>query len=262
MKHGSLFSGIGGFDLAAEWAGIENIFQVEIDPFCQKILNKNFPNTKKYTDIKEFNANEYRRKVDIISGGFPCQPFSTAGKRQGIQDERALFPEMVRIIRETEPKWIIAENVGGILNINNGKYYEEICTSLENEKYTIQSFIIPATFVNAPHRRERLWLIAYNNRFRFTQPTKFSAEQYINFLSENFRCWEKAEWDIANNRFKGKKYDYQPILCRNDDGVSNRVDRLRTLGNTIVPQIAYIFFEIIKMLSMNIEIKENNLFSS
>src|SRR5574343_371934 len=101
MKHGSLFSGIGGFDLAAEWVGWTNIFQVENDKFCNKILEKNFPNVKRYGDIKEFNAAEYRGAVDIISGGFPCQGFSVAGKQRGAADHRFLWPEMLRVIQET-----------------------------------------------------------------------------------------------------------------------------------------------------------------
>jgi DNA (cytosine-5)-methyltransferase 1 len=103
FRHGSLFSGIGGFDLAAEWAGFENIFQVEIDPFCQKVLQKNFPKTQKYGDIKKFDGTKFRGKIDIISGGFPCQPFSCAGKRKGTEDDRHLWPEMLRIIDEIKP---------------------------------------------------------------------------------------------------------------------------------------------------------------
>jgi len=146
MTHGSLFSGIGGFDLAAEKNGIENIFQVEIDPFCQKVLRKNFPNTKIYSDIKEFNGKEYEGRIDIISGGFPCQPFSQAGQRKGAADERALFPEMLRIISEIKPAWVIAENVFGITNIDDGQYLESVLASLESIGYEVQPFIIPSHY--------------------------------------------------------------------------------------------------------------------
>src|ERR1035437_6652326 len=162
MTHGSFFTGIAGFDLAAEWAGIENVFQVELDKFCQKVLTKRFPNTKKYLDIKEFDGTEYRGKIDIISGGFPCQPFSVAGQQKGTDDERHLFPEMLRVVSEIQPSWVIAENVYGLLNIQNGMVFEQVCASLENLGYEVQTFCIPALSVNAPHKRNRIWIIANN----------------------------------------------------------------------------------------------------
>ena len=145
LTHASLFSGIGGWDISAEWCGIENIFQVEIDKFCQKVLEKHFPNVKRYGDIKEFNGTKYRGRIDILTGSFPCQPFSQAGKRKGNKDERALFPEMLRVIKEIQPRWVIAENVYGFLNIHDGEYAEEVFSQLEGESYEVQPFIIPAS---------------------------------------------------------------------------------------------------------------------
>ena len=168
LTHGSLFSGIGGFDLAAERCGIKNIFQVEINKFCQKVLNKNFPDVKKYYDIKEFSGQEYKKRIDIISGGFPCQPFSIAGRREGQGDNRHLFPEMLRVISEIEPTWVIAENVYGLLSIERGLVFEGVCSSLDNLGYEVQTFIIPAIGKNAPHRRNRLWIIA-NSRCKHGQ---------------------------------------------------------------------------------------------
>ena len=176
MNHGSLFSGIGGFDLAAQWAGWRNVFQCEIDPWCQKVLAKNFPTTKRYGDIKQFNASEWRGRVDIISGGFPCQPYSTAGKRLGKQDERHLWPEMLRIIREASPTWVVGENVRGLVSWSDGLVFDEVCTDLEAAGYEVQAYILPAASVGAPHRRDRVWFIAHADKVNDRRDAgKFSA---------------------------------------------------------------------------------------
>jgi DNA (cytosine-5)-methyltransferase 1 len=168
MTHGSLFSGIGGFDLTAEWMGWENVFQVEWDSFCQKVLTKNFPNVKRYGDIKEFDGTKYRGFIDILTGGFPCQPFSVAGKQKGKGDDRHLWPEMLRVIREIQPTWIVGENVPGIIRME----LENICVALENEGYEVQPFIIPSASIGAWDRRDRVWIIAYNNRFTINLPVQ------------------------------------------------------------------------------------------
>lgn len=157
MTHGSLFSGIGGFDLAAQRAGLKNLFQVEIDGFCQKVLQKNFPKVQKYGDIKEFDGTKYKGRVDIISGGFPCQPFSIAGKRKGASDDRYLWDEMFRVIREIKPRWIVGENVANLWNMG----LENMLSQVEGQGYEVETFIIPACAVNAPHRRDRIWITAY-----------------------------------------------------------------------------------------------------
>jgi len=161
MNHASLFSGIGGFDLAAQWMGWNNIFQVEWDSYAQKVLAKNFLNVDRYEDIKEFDATKYKGAVDIISGGFPCQPFSTAGKRKGTEDDRYLWPEMLRVIRELQPSYVVGENVAGLISMENGKTLDRILADLENEGYTVESFVIPACAIEAWHRRDRIWIIAY-----------------------------------------------------------------------------------------------------
>ena len=218
MTHASLFTGIGGFDLAAEWTGIENVFQVENDKFCQKVLEKNFPNVKRYLDIKDFDGTEYKNRIDIISGGFPCQPFSQAGKRKGNKDERALFPEMLRIIREVKPKWIVGENVSGILSIHDGEYFEEILTSLENEGYKVQSFIIPASAVNAPHRRDRVWIIANSNNSTSARQRKHSGKILPYKESEGLRDnWSESWYEVATR------------LCRISNGLSDWLDRNKGL---------------------------------
>ncbi len=156
-----LFAGIGGFGLAGHWAGIKTVCQVEIDPFCQKVLQKNFPNAKRYADVKKFDGKPWRGTVDIISGGFPCQPYSSAGKRLGKEDERHLWPEMLRVIREVRPRWVVGENVFGLINWSGGLVFDEVQSDLESEGYEVQAFVLPAAAVNAPHRRDRVWFVAY-----------------------------------------------------------------------------------------------------
>lgn len=155
MTVGSLFSGIGGFDLGLERAGMTIKWQVEIDDFCNKVLEKHWPDVKRYRDIKAIGGEELE-PVDVICGGFPCQPFSAAGKRRSKEDDRYLWPEMLRIIRAVRPNWIIGENVAGIVNLA----LDDVLSDLENEGYSCQSFIIPACAVNAPHRRDRVWIAA------------------------------------------------------------------------------------------------------
>lgn len=164
LTHGSLFSGIGGFDLASEWMGWENVFHCEYDPFCQKVLKHHFPNSKLYKDVRTFDATDYAGRIDLLSGGFPCQPFSSAGKRKGTEDERHLWPEMLRIIREVSPRYVVGENVRGLLNWSGGLVFEEVCADLENEGYEVTPYLLPACGKNAPHRRDRIWFVANSTK--------------------------------------------------------------------------------------------------
>jgi DNA (cytosine-5)-methyltransferase 1 len=166
MKHGSLFSGIGGFDLAAEWMGWENVFHCEWNEFGQKVLHHYWPNAETFTDITKSDFTKYANKIDILTGGFPCQPYSMAGKRKGKEDERHLWPEMLRAIREIKPKYIVGENVFGLLNWNGGLVFDEVHTDLEFEGYEVQAVVIPAAAVNAPHGRDRVWFVATNTQFK------------------------------------------------------------------------------------------------
>jgi DNA (cytosine-5)-methyltransferase 1 len=165
MRHGSLFSGIGGFDLAAEWMGWENVFHCEWMEFPRKVLEYHFPNADSLIDICKTDFKKYANKIDILTGGFPCQPFSMAGKRKGTDDERYLWGEMLRAVQEIKPQFVIAENVFGITNIDGGMVFEQVCLDLENQGYEVQPFIIPAAAKNAPHRRDRCWFIAQNTMF-------------------------------------------------------------------------------------------------
>ena len=161
MRHGSLFSGIGGFDLAARWMGWDNVFHVEWNPWCRKVLEYHFPNSQSFTDVKQFDGSAWRGRVDIISGGFPCQPYSAAGKRLGKDDERHLWPEMLRIIREAAPAYVVGENVRGLINWNGGVVFEEVCVDLENSGFEVWAGVLPSASVGAPHRRDRVWFVAH-----------------------------------------------------------------------------------------------------
>lgn len=185
MKHASLFSGIGGAELAATWMEWQNVFHCEINEFPRKILEYWYPNSVSYEDITTTDFTPWRGKVDILTGGFPCQPFSMAGKRLGAEDDRYLWPHMLRAIREIQPTWVVGENVAGLItmvqpgeefevgsqtSLFNESYrtreeqpytIEEICQGLEREGYSVQPFVIPACAVGAPHRRDRVWIVAH-----------------------------------------------------------------------------------------------------
>lgn len=169
MTHGSLFSGIGGFDLAARNVGWTNVFHCEKDEFAGKVLKHHFPEAETFTDIKEFDATPFRGRVQCISGGFPCQPFSAAGKRAGTSDDRHLWPEMLRVISEVMPRWVVGENVRGLLSWGNGTegtegmVLDEIVSDLEGLGYEVFPTILPACGVEASHRRDRLYVVAHSN---------------------------------------------------------------------------------------------------
>jgi DNA (cytosine-5)-methyltransferase 1 len=187
LTHGSLFSGIGGPEIAAEIMGWKNVFHCEINPFGRKILDYWFPNSKSYEDITKTDFREWQGKINVLTGGFPCQPFSCAGQRKGAEDDRYLWPEMLRAIREIQPDWVVGENVAGILTmvqpgsetalgreeslfgevdrertLHRQEYVvETVCNDLEREGYSVQPVVIPACAVGAPHRRDRVFFIAH-----------------------------------------------------------------------------------------------------
>lgn len=149
--------------MAAEWMGWNNMFNCEIDPFCRKVLAYHFPEAKQYEDVKTTDFTIHRGHIDVLTGGFPCQPFSLAGKRKGSDDNRYLWPEMLRAIREIKPRWVVGENVFGIVNWSDGMVFEQVQSDLENEGYEVQPYIIPACAVDAPHRRDRVWFVAHRS---------------------------------------------------------------------------------------------------
>ena len=279
----SLFSGIGGFELAAHWAGWQPVSMCEIDQHAQKVLRKNFPGvylhdniyTLTHEVIKE-NSTWQPEQPTIVVGGFPCQPFSVAGKRQGTDDDRYLWPEMLRIIQETRPQWVVAENVGGLVTMQGGVVLDEVLTSLEDEGYQVQPFIIPACAVGAWHRRDRIWIVAHATSKGLERSTRQSIQGGINgFTSmghagltphaDGERCQEfnaapvadRTEWhsrlDIGDARCAGW-WEAESELRGVPNGISagldkGRAQRLKQLGNAIVPQVAYEIFKAINTIN-------------
>lgn len=285
LRHGSLFSGIGGFDLAAEWMGWENVFHCEREPFAQKVLQHHFPNSKLYKDVRTFDATSYFGRIDILSGGFPCQPFSNAGLRKGTEDERHLWPQMLRIIREVSPSYVVGENVRGLLNWSGGLVFEEVCADLENEGYEVTPYLLPASGKNAPHRRDRIWFVAYreDNRYEETKEVErkngkhkpnnwdkvrgtFNAngESRTATDTDNGLCEQPNEelCTRGNATYGSVKYwqnfPTQPPLCGGDDGLPKELDgitfpkwrkeSIKAYGNAIVPQVAHEIFKAIQKM--------------
>lgn len=262
MRHGSLFSGIGGFDLASEWMGWENVFHCEWNPFGQKVLNYYWPNAITYNDITKTDFTIHRGAIDILTGGFPCQPYSPAGKRLGKEDERHLWPEMLRAIREIQPTWVVGENVRGLTNWNGGLVFDEVQAELEAQGYEVTPFLLPASAVNAPHRRDRIWFVAYSSSAskrakELRQVRRENAEVNregnkfaIEFISINKQS-NASDSDCIGQELRekggcskegGKSYDKQfkrrnklpgadfemfptqPPICHGNDGIANGLD--------------------------------------
>jgi DNA (cytosine-5)-methyltransferase 1 len=216
MTHGSLFSGIGGFDLGAEWMGWENVFHCELNPFGRRVLNYYWPKAISYEDITKTDFSIHRGKIDILTGGFPCQPYSSAGKRLGTEDDRHLWPQMLRAIREIQPKYIVGENVYGLVNWNGGLVFNEVQTDLENEGYKVQPCILPACAVNAPHRRDRVWFVAYANECT-AGPSRTSGET-------------KSNWSKNNDEQSGRgKQTEQRIGCSDVLRINTNTNNDRTI---------------------------------
>ena len=251
MTHGSLFSGIGGFELAAEWSGLTNVFSCEIQAFNRRVLHHHFPTSNLHDDVKTFPSSNYTGRIDILTGGFPCQPYSVAGKRLGKDDDRHLWPYMLDIIREVAPTYVVGENVRGLVNWSDGMVFEEVCADLEAEGYDVQPFILPAASVGAPHRRDRVWFVAYANDERrkgreSRGQTKKRPQPNDQFPERRHRLQD------ANN------FDHmaQSPVCGGDDGLPTELDgitfpkwraeSIKAYGNAIVPQVAYQIFQAIK----------------
>lgn len=248
MTHLDLFSGIGGFALAARWCGIETIGFSETDPYACAVLTKNFPGIPNYGDVRHVK----NIKADLITGGFPCQPVSIAGKRRGSSDDRWLWPEMCRIIEECQPRWVLAENVPGIINLG----LDQVLSDLETLRYTTGTFVIPACALDAPHRRDRVWIVAHTQSERCgetgsQQPSTSSSAQLhgnVAHANRHHRIWRPSSLQMgreqsqsqtqADGQSPGTQWPPEPSVGRMAHGISHRVDRLKCLGNAIVPQIA------------------------
>lgn len=238
MKHIGLFEGIGGFSLAAKWMGWETVAWCEINPFCQSVLKKRFPSAEALEDITKINFTKYANRIDVLTGGFPCQPFSTAGEGKGEKDERFLFPEMLRAIREIKPRWVVAENVRGLTARKFKNVFEQICSSLENEGYTVLPLLIPATAVGANHERYRLWIVAYSN---------ITGLQGSGALLGCLQSKEIKDWKTSGLINFIQRYS-MPYVCRDHNGISRKLDgnRLMALGNAVVPQLVFKIFQAIQ----------------
>jgi DNA (cytosine-5)-methyltransferase 1 len=177
MTHLSLFTGIGGIDLAAEWAGFETVAMVERDKFCQQVLAKRFPNMPIYDDVTTFDGYKYEKEIDLLSAGFPCQPHSLAGKRKASGDERDLWGEVVRILGETKPRFFLGENVPGLLTSESGRFFGRILNDLESLGYSVGWSTYGAKDIGAVHRRNRVFIIAYSNVLRCNDLSNQEREQ-------------------------------------------------------------------------------------
>lgn len=263
MRFGSLFSGIGGIDLGLERAGMVCAWQVEIKPYCQKVLAKHWPTVKRYGDIRELTGYELE-PVDLLCGGFPCQPHSYAGKRAGSADERDLWPEFARLIRILKPEWVLAENVPGLLSSDAGRFFGRVLRDLAACGYDAEWNVLSAQALGAPHIRERVFIVAYPSQSREwglpVRPRRPQSESIDiegrgktvanpngtdgkTGLSENSpaRFGRGRSGDCGTSFFGTGitgRWPVEPELGRVANGIPNRMDRLEGLGNAVVPQAA------------------------
>lgn len=246
-----LFSGIGGFSYAAERlvGGFKTIAFCEPDGACQRVLNKHWPNTPVFPDVRTLSAEAVKELcpsgLSLVTAGFPCQDLSCAGKQLGYDGERSvLFYEIIRLARELRPDFLLLENVRNLLSHQNGETFQETLFQIAKAGYDAEWAVIPASDLGACHRRERIWIVAYANNSRL-QRQRTECE-----LSES--SGQRAlTWCCGDSMLSPKWGGYisKPVLCRGDDGLSHRVDRLKQLGNSIVPQVAAIPLQRIKELA-------------
>ena len=199
FSHLGLFEGIGGFSLAAHWMGWETKAWCEWNEFGQKVLRYHFPNAEGFGDITKTDFTKYANTIDILTGGFPCQPYSLAGKRKGKEDERHLWPEMLRAIREIQPTYVVGENVFGLINWNGGLVFNEVQTDLEAEGYEVFPFVLPACAKNAPHRRDRVWFVAHASNKRCNDRSNNRQERCIQG-NERTSSENKPKWNGRKRR--------------------------------------------------------------
>lgn len=234
-----LFSGIGGFSYAAERlvGGFLTKQFVEIDPYCCSVLFKHWPDVPIHDDVQTFTASI--GSFDVITAGFPCQDLSRAGKQAGLHGARSgLFYEVMRLAREIQPRFVLLENVGNLLSHANGETFQEILCEIASAGFDAEWACIPASDLGACHKRERVWIIAYTGRNRL-EGEKWPRPHPATWTQTGIRRLD-PDWG---------GYVSEPVLCRGDDGLSNRVDRLKALGNSIVPQVAAVALQRIQDLA-------------
>jgi DNA (cytosine-5)-methyltransferase 1 len=246
MKSIELFAGIGGIALAAEWAGVETVAFCERETYCQKVLNKHWSDVPIFDDVRTLNrqmleekgAIEPNERIGLLSGGYPCQGESVIGERKGATDERWLWPEMFRLVKELRPHWVVGENVAGHITMG----LDEVLSNLEEENYKARTFVLPAVSVGAHHERYRVFVVAHSNdEPKLQANTTAMSSRSERKSRENIAGWDRREvprtyWET-----------YQSPVCGMDDGISKRLDkdRLITLGNAVVPQQIYPIFKYI-----------------
>ncbi len=248
MTHLSLFTGIGGLDLAAEWAGFTTVGQCEWADYPTKVLEKHWPDVERWRDVKDFTGESFRERtglntVTVISGGFPCQPHSLAGKRKASTDERDLWPEYRRIISEVRPKWVVAENVRGLLSSEDGRFFRGILRDLSDLGFNVGWATYPACWVGAVHRRERVFTIAHNS--------SIGEERNCERKIYRFREVQGGENGGGIEDWVQRCDNIIPKLLRSGNGIPNIMDRLKCLGNAVVPQQAYPIFKYIAEIEMS-----------
>ena len=226
MKHLDLFSGIGGFALGLQKVGFETVAFCDIEKYCQHLLKQKWNGIKIYSDVREITKEKFKadgiESPEIITGGFPCQPFSVAGSRKGTDDNRHLWPEMFRIIKEFKPRWIIGENVRGIVSIQDGLVFETVCTDLESEGYEVQTFNIPAVGVGAPHKRERIWIVA-NSRCSIR-----GKQSSRNSESIGSRTFKKTERSTDTSKITGSSERAETMADTESKRTGENNERLRS----------------------------------
>ncbi|HOO61827.1 MAG TPA: DNA cytosine methyltransferase [Bacillota bacterium] len=262
MTHLSLFSGIGGLDLAAEWAGFETVGQCEWADFPHSILEKHWPDVPKWRDIHDLTATDFfartgLQEVTCISGGFPCQPHSLAGKRKASSDERDLWPEMRRVISEIKPRWVVAENVAGLLSSEDGRFFRGILRDFAEMGFNVGWATYPAAAVGAIHRRERMAIVAYANCIRRNCLDKNKQEQCDKVASQmpyNPETWKGIDAKQNDLLSAGHRALYSGIgeSKRNDDGLSEGMVKLKAFGNAVCPQQFYPIFKAIADYEMEL----------
>ena len=250
LTHLSLFSGIGGLDLAAEWAGFKTVGQCEWADYPTKILEKHWPEVERWRDIHELSANDFFKRTGIrkgeltcISGGFPCQPHSVIGKRLAEKDERHLWPQYMRVVRELRPRYVVGENVAGILST----IHELVCTDLEKEAYDVRTFCVPACAVGAHHERYRVCILGISK-----SKSRLQANTKTNTKGTQRETWPNAmqqSWDYLPGTYWAV---HKPPLCGMVDGIPDWMggyrgykERMQCYGNAVVPQQFYPIFKAI-----------------
>lgn len=267
LTHLSLFSGIGGLDLAAEWAGFTTVGQCEFADYQTKVLEKHWPDVPRWRDVRTLTKESFYertglRTVDVISGGFPCQPFSVAGKQKGKGDDRYLWPEMLRVITELRPRCVVGENVPGIIRIAAG----QVVKDLERAGYHVVVFNFEAAAVGAWHRRSRVFFVGIADvadadgsglqgrkqpetpdaaEDAGEQPSRAPAGECSEAVYDAMRggCAGDARREQLQELADGRCWEAEPDVGRVAHGIPARVDRLKCLGNAVVPQQAYPIFK-------------------